>query len=166
MDGQDSRTAGRRRLDLGLRWVLAAVLVWAGLSKLVDPVSFYGAILEYQLPLRAEFLKFTAVVLPWMELFCGLLLVARIAPKATLFWVITLFAVFLLLVGQASYRGLDIACGCFDLRPFGLSEDGTVAQVLESLGFALFRNSVLLIMAVVLAAIAPLTRARETPSHA
>ncbi|MGK0190428.1 MAG: putative oxidoreductase [Verrucomicrobiales bacterium] len=142
--------AGRLQFETGLRWFLAAVLVWAGLSKLVDPVSFYGAMLEYQLPLPHVLLKITAVVLPWMELFCGLLLLAGIAPRATLIWVTALFGVFLLAVGQAFLRGLDISCGCFDLGLFGIEDGSELGHALESAGVATLRNLVLLGAAIFL----------------
>lgn len=140
----------RRRLETGLCWFLAIVLVWAGLSKLVDPVSFYGAVLEYRLPFFPILLRTTAVILPWMELFCGLLLVVGIARQATLLWVTALFTVFLVMVGQAFLRGLDISCGCFDLGLFGVREGSRLGDLLNSTGFATLRNMLLLAMVAVL----------------
>jgi uncharacterized membrane protein YphA (DoxX/SURF4 family) len=150
IDGRHGQPLGRLTVETVLRLFLAAILGWAGLSKLVDPVSFYGAMLEYQLPLPHLFLKSTAVMLPWMELFCALLLVAGIARQATLLWVMALFAVFLVMVGQAYLRGLDISCGCFDLGVFGIDEGSKLAHLLESAGFGTLRNVILLGAAVFL----------------
>ena len=126
--------------DIALRGLLAAVMVWAGLSKIVDPAGFYGSILAYQLPLPPLFLKTAAVVLPWLEIFCGLLLAANIARRATLMLVIGLFALFLAMVVQAYLRGLNISCGCLDLSPFGIPQASKTGLLLESIGFAIFRN--------------------------
>ena len=149
-------------LDAGLRWFLAAILVWAGLSKLVDPVNFYGTMLEYQLPVPHLLLKITTLILPWLELFCGLLLVTNIARQATLIWVIALFTIFLAMVGQAFLRGLDISCGCFDLSPFGIPQTSKLGQLLESVGFATLRNVGLLAAALFLWKTAAQTGSAET----
>lgn len=139
-----------RRIMIGIQWFLAIVLIWAGLSKLADPTSFYGAMLEYRLPFPTLLLKGAAVILPWMEILCGLLLVAGIARKATSFWVCAMFATFLILVGQAFLRGLDLSCGCLNLGPLGISADSKLAHTLESAGFATLRNMVFLSAALFL----------------
>jgi len=149
--GRPSATAHRNCwVDITLRGFLAVVMVWAGLSKIVDPASFYGAILAYQLPLPQLFLKGTAVIIPWLEIFCGLLLVANTARRATLVLVLALFTVFLAVVGQAFFRGLNISCGCFDLSPFGIPQASKLGLLLESTGFAILRNLGLLAAALVL----------------
>lgn len=140
----ESPIVNGKRIAIGIRWFLALVLVWAGLSKLVDATSFYGAMLEYRLPFPELFLKVCAVILPWLEILCGLLLVADIARQAATLWVCVLFATFLLMVGQAFLRGLDISCGCFNLGPLGIGADSNLAHTLESAGFATLRNIVFL----------------------
>lgn len=162
VDGHPQGTpVGGRRIDVGLRWFLAAILVWAGLSKLVDPSSFYGAMLEYQLPLPRFLLKVAALTLPWLELFCGLLIVTNIARQAVLAWVTALFAVFLVMVGQAFLRGLDISCGCFDLSPFGIGKVSKLGHFIESVGFATLRNVVLFAAALFLWRTAPPHRSEQ-----
>jgi len=139
-----------RRVIIGIRLILAIVLLWAGLSKLADATTFYVAMLEYHLPFPTWLLKGSAVILPWMEILCGLLLGADIARKATTFWVCVMFATFLIMVGQAFIRGLDISCGCFNLGILGIGADSSLAHTLESAGFGTLRNMALLAAALFL----------------
>jgi uncharacterized membrane protein YphA (DoxX/SURF4 family) len=122
-----------------LRWLIAGAFVWAALGKLANPHEFYGAIRAYQLPLPAILTRTAAVVLPWLELLCGLLLAANLRRGAALIWALVLFAVFTIVTGQAWLRGLPIACGCFDLQLLGIPRGSGLARLLESVAFASVR---------------------------
>ena len=141
--------ASRPLLALATRYLLGGLLLWAAVSKLANPTAFLGSLYAYDLPLPAGFLKVVAVVLPWLELLCGLMLLAQAWPQTTLLFVAGLFGVFVVATAQATSRGLDIACGCFDLTILGFppTAAGTV-HFLESPGFAFVRNLVLLAAAV------------------
>ena len=132
------------------RWLLGAVLLWAALGKLANVQEFYAVVLAYQLPLPSPLLKATAVVLPWLELLCGLMLLANVRTTAALAWATVLFAVFAACTGQAWWRGLHIACGCLDLRLLGIAHDSAVGVWLESAKFAFMRAALLLVVAGVL----------------
>jgi len=125
----------------GLRWLLAAILVWAALAKIANLHEFYAAILAYQMPVADPLARGVAMVLPWLELLCGLLLVAGSARRAALVWTALMFGVFVLATGQAWVRGLDISCGCFKLAFLG---DGAMAKFVESVKFACVRAVLLL----------------------
>lgn len=127
-------------LSVILRWLLGIILIWAALSKLGDPSEFFTVLLGYQLPIPNAILKIVAVTLPWMELLCGLLLLVNLWKDAALSWSLALFGVFLLVVGAAWIRGLDISCGCFNLEIIGIHGDGGLARSIESVPFAFFRN--------------------------
>jgi uncharacterized membrane protein YphA (DoxX/SURF4 family) len=127
-----------------VRWLLAALLVWAALTKLANLNEFYANLVAYRLPLPDALLRLTAMVLPWLELLCGILLVTGAARRAALLWAMILFAVFVLATGQAWARGLDISCGCFDLSFLGES----AKKFFESVGVAFFRAGLLLAGAV------------------
>ena len=122
-----------------LRWTIGFLLVWAALSKLANPQDFLGSLGAYRLPLPRLMLGLAAIVLPWLELLCGLLLLANLLTDACLLWCVLLFTVFTVATGQAWIRGLGISCGCFDLRPFGLGDDGQLARLLHSPSVAFFR---------------------------
>ena len=129
------------KFKTGLRWLLAAVLVWAALSKIANLHEFYAAILAYQMPVADPLARWVAMVLPWLELLCGLLLVAGSARRPALVWTALMLGVFVLATGQAWVRGLDISCGCFKLAFLG---DGALAKFVESVKFACVRAVLLL----------------------
>lgn len=130
-----------------LRWLLGALMLWAAVSKLAQPTEFLGSIYAYDLPLPRSWLQLVAVVLPWLELLCGLLLMANVWSETALATIIALLAVFVLATGQAWSRGLDISCGCFNLEIFGADGSARLVKFIESAAFAFFRNLVLVIVA-------------------
>jgi putative oxidoreductase len=138
----------RREVSPLLRQLLGILLLWAAVSKLANPTEFLGSVYAYQLPLPRGFLQAAAVVLPWVELLVGLLLLAGFWPQTALLIVAALMGLFVLATGQAWLRGLDISCGCFNLKVFGLTEamPGLV-RFLESVAFAFFRNLFLAVLA-------------------
>jgi uncharacterized membrane protein YphA (DoxX/SURF4 family) len=128
---------------IALRWLLGALMLWAAVSKLAQPTEFLGSIYAYQLPLPRSSLQLVAVVLPWLELLCGLLLIGNMWSETALLSVTGLFMVFLLATGQAWARRLEISCGCFNLDVFGVDRSSSLIQFIESASFAFLRNLVL-----------------------
>ena len=126
-------------LQTVLRWLLGIMLVWAALGKLANLQEFFAMVVAYQLPLPTVFIRCVAVILPWIELLCGLLLLASLRLNAALVWTVILFFTFTVCTGQAWLRGLHIACGCLDLRLVGILPGSEMAGVLESVGFAFLR---------------------------
>ena len=126
-----------------LRWLIGVVLIWAALGKLANLHEFFTALLAYRLPLPIVLAKVAAVVLPWLELLCGLLLLANHRTHPALAWALFLFVVFTIATAQAWMRGLHIVCGCLDLRLVGIAPGSGPGRFLESTGFAFFRALVL-----------------------
>jgi len=146
------KNASKLNFKCLVRWILGGLLVWAALSKLANLQDFYIDIAAYQMPLPGVALRLAAMILPWLELLCGLLLLGRIWTRAALVWSLVMFGVFVIATGQAWARGLDISCGCFNLRAFGL-DAGTgksFIKFVESVGFAFVRASLLFLGAVYL----------------
>ncbi len=133
-----------------VRWILGLLLVWAALSKLANLQDFYASLLAYKMPLPDFFLRGTAMFLPWLELLCGLMLLARIHMQVALAWAVILFSVFVIATGQAWVRGLDISCGCLDLSMLGFGTDSEPVKMMKSVWFAFFRALLLAIGAVFL----------------
>jgi putative oxidoreductase len=131
-----------KQLQTGFRVFLGILLLWAAVSKLANPLDFLASLYAYELPLPKAFLQVVAIVLPWIELLCGLLLLANLWTESALTAALGLFWVFVLATGQAWLRGLEISCGCFNLALIGLSHDSHPRLVgfLESPMFAFFRN--------------------------
>lgn len=104
-----------RRADLlwmALRWALGVLFVAASYHKILSPSTFAHEVNNYKL-LPAALVNPFAIILPWLELFCGLaLLVNRFALGAA--WLVAVMtAAFCGAVGAAVARHLNIACGCF-----------------------------------------------------
>ena len=140
--------ASQPRVRHGLQIALGLLLVWAAVSKIANPTKFLGDVLAYQVPLPRVIFRFVAAVLPWIELLCGLLLMAGSWLEAALGLASGLFGTFFFATGQAWFRGLKISCGCFDLKLLGFSADSTFVHFLESPGFAFFRNLFLVSLAL------------------
>lgn len=94
------------------RFVLASVLVLAGLAKLPRLGEFEGAVRNYRL-LPARLVHPVAVALPAGELVGGLLLAVGLATPAVALAVAGLLVVFAAAVSVNLARGRSIDCGCF-----------------------------------------------------
>src|SRR5579872_4719684 len=62
---------------------LGALFVYMGLSKALDPVSFLKLLRQYNMFDNYLLLNLIALGLPWFEVFCGILLLARLAARGT-----------------------------------------------------------------------------------
>jgi len=80
------------------RWLLAAVFLYMGLSKALDPVDFLKLLRQYDLTQTPLLLNSLAASLPWFEVFCGLLLLLGIAVRGTAMTLIAMLVPFTLLV--------------------------------------------------------------------
>ena len=133
-------------LRLVLRWVLGLIFIWAALSKIANPQDFYASTLAYRLPFPRELLALGAVILPWLELLCGLMLLSKVWSRAATAWAVILCLFFVVLTGQAWMRGLTISCGCMKLDFL----DAHTQAVFESVAFACVRAVVFLGIAIFL----------------
>jgi uncharacterized membrane protein YphA (DoxX/SURF4 family) len=121
-------------------WRLFGVMMlWAGFSKVSDPIGFLASIHSYQLPLPSSAAEALALILPWFELMCGGLLILGMWPETSRLALVGLLLVFTLVTGQAWIRGLELSCGCFELDFI----DSRYLRIIESAGFSFCRNLVL-----------------------
>ncbi len=99
---------------LGCRLALAVVFLAASLEKIANPAEFAQAVSNYRI-LPPTAVNFFSVVLPWVELLCGLLLLAGQWTRSAALVAALLFCLFFAAVSASLVRGLDIHCGCFDV---------------------------------------------------
>lgn len=99
-------------LGLVLRVYVGGVFIYASMYKISYPGEFAEAIASYQI-IPAWGVNLAAVVMPWTELLCGLLLVLGLRIKAAAAVIGSLLVVFSLAIAFALIRGLPIGCGCF-----------------------------------------------------
>jgi putative oxidoreductase len=91
---------------------VGAIFIYAGAIKAFDPMGFANDIDNYKI------LPWTigvglAFYLPWLEILCGLALVARVLYRGGLSILVALIGIFIAATIAAKIRGLDITCGCF-----------------------------------------------------
>ena len=130
-------------MAVAARWVLGGVFVVAGALKLPDPDAALRAVRAYRLlpePLVAP----VAFGLPVLEIAVGLALVAGVFVRTAAVAAAALLVVFLVGVGSAWARGLQIDCGCF-------GGGGQVAAGETAYPSELLRDAALLLVALAVA---------------
>ncbi len=95
-----------------LRLIIGGVFVFAGVVKIINPAGFATDIGNYRL-LPHEWINLLAITLPWIEVVAGLLLIVGLWSRASALVIGVMLVVFLIAIGQAVVRGLNISCGCF-----------------------------------------------------
>ena len=97
---------------IAFRLVVGGMFIWAGVSKIIDPLGFAQNIVNYRVfPEGISF--FLALVLPWIEVICGVFLILGIFRSASALLLSGFLVVFLVLIATTLVRGIDIDCGCF-----------------------------------------------------
>ncbi len=94
------------------RTMVGLVFIYASIDKIADPAYFAGSIQNYQLA-PDIFINMAAIILPWLELLCGLLLLIGVWHRPASLIITFLMIVFIIAISSAIFRGLDIECGCY-----------------------------------------------------
>lgn len=111
-------TAGVRRilthpvLALILRVYLAGIFIYASLHKINFPAEFADNIAGY-LIVPYWLVNPLAVFMPWLELVCGLFLLAGVRVRAATLLIGGMLVMFTLAVIVALVQDTPIGCGCF-----------------------------------------------------
>ncbi len=105
-----------------LRLGLGGIFLYLGVQKAIDPVAFLKVLREYDLTAKPWLLNGVAAFLPWVEVFCGLLLIAGIGVRGTSALLAILLLAFSVIVTDralAVYETQSLAfcaiqfdCGC------------------------------------------------------
>lgn len=104
--------AARIALHL-LRVFIGGLFIYAGALKAWDTRQFAFDVQNYQIIPWPDATLLLALYLPWLEIVCGLALLARRLYLGALGCLLLLDLIFLGAIGSAWRRGLDITCGCF-----------------------------------------------------
>lgn len=97
---------------LAARFVLGMVFIAAAVPKIAGPEAFAVSIEAYEL-LPVFAVNAAAIVMPWIELICGLFLIAGVHTRPSAALLGALLAFFIVAISVAVLRGLNINCGCF-----------------------------------------------------
>jgi putative oxidoreductase len=93
-------------------FIVGGIFIYAGVIKALDPIGFASDIDNYKI-LPWTISVRLAFYLPWLEIFCGLALIARRLYLGGLSILTALASIFISATIAAKIRGLDITCGCF-----------------------------------------------------
>jgi uncharacterized membrane protein YphA (DoxX/SURF4 family) len=99
-------------LTLIARLVVGGIFIYASFYKIIDPGSFAKSIWYYHL-VPGSLINLMALILPWVELLCGLSLVLGVFYRGAVAWVNVLTVIFIIALATTIVRGIDIDCGCF-----------------------------------------------------
>jgi uncharacterized membrane protein YphA (DoxX/SURF4 family) len=119
---------------LAIRLVLGIVFIYAAIDKIANPAAFAQSIYNYRM-LPEEFINLMALTLPWLEIICGVLIVAGIFVRGSALLIGFMLLVFIVAISFALVRGLDISCGCFSQEGgHGVAVDLLIRDILMFAG--------------------------------
>jgi putative oxidoreductase len=129
-------------LAVRVQIALGAVFIAAALPKLADPPGFAQAVWNYRL-FPAWTVHPAALLVPWLELLCGLCLCLGVWVRAAAAWTGALLLAFVLALGVNLARHRAVDCGCFSTQ----ARPRTDAERLADLRLDLLRDLGLLLLA-------------------
>ena len=134
-------------LSILARWLLGAAFLYLGLYKALHPVEFLKLTRQYDITQDSLLLNSIAAMLPWFEVFCGLLLLAGVAVRGTALTLAAMLVPFTLLVLHRAllleaaqnipFCAVNFDCGC------GTGKEFICRKLLEN--FVLFALSIWLL---------------------
>jgi uncharacterized membrane protein YphA (DoxX/SURF4 family) len=117
--------------------VLGATFVYLGAAKALDPVGFLKLVRQFDLPFGGLTLNAIAALLPWLEIFCGALLILGWKARGAALLLLGMLAAFTAVVtmrawgihatGALPFCSVRFDCGC------GAGEVVICTKLLENL---------------------------------
>ena len=128
-------------LTIRVQIALGVIFVAAALPKIVDPPSFAHMIYNYKL-IPWSLINPMALIMPWIELLCGLALILGIWKETARTIIAALLLTFIVAISINLMRGNAIDCGCFDVSVAGK----TTEERLADMRFVIVRDIGMLLM--------------------
>lgn len=125
---------GHAYLSLPMRLYLAFVFISACLHKIAHPGAFAVDVATYDI-LPLQLLNLMAIVLPWVELFAGVMLLVGFRARAAALLVVLMMLVFIAALAMALHAGLDMSCGCFASEGAKDADPISIKTVFRDLGW-------------------------------
>jgi putative oxidoreductase len=105
-------------LTLISRLLIGGMMIYASYYKIIDPGAFAKSIWFYHL-VPGKLINLMALILPWLELICGLALIFGYLYRGAVLWSNVLLVVFIVALSSTIVRGINIDCGCFKAAQSG-----------------------------------------------
>lgn len=99
-------------LLLAARLTLGVVFIVASIDKIASPDAFAANVVAYGL-VPYSTINLIALVLPWVELLCGIFIAAGVYVRGSSAVISILLGLFIVAIVSALLRDLKIDCGCF-----------------------------------------------------
>jgi uncharacterized membrane protein YphA (DoxX/SURF4 family) len=128
-------------LTIRVQIALGLIFVVAALPKLTDPPSFAHMIYNYRI-LPAGLINVSALIMPWVEVLCGLALILGVWTRAARSVIALLLVTFILAISWNLLRGNAIDCGCFDVSAAGR----TYEERIRDMWIVVLRDTGMLLM--------------------
>ena len=128
-------------LTVRVQIALGAIFVAAALPKIADPPSFAHMVYNYRI-LPAGLVNISALVMPWVELLCGLALILGVWVKSARNLVALMLVMFIVAISINLIRDNAIDCGCFDQSAANLTHE----ERLRDMKMVILRDIGMLVM--------------------
>lgn len=106
------RVLTSKYLALAFRLYIGGIFIYASMNKINYTAEFSESIASYQLvPFWS--VNLLAIVMPWAELICGILLITGIRSKSATAALGIMLTIFSVAISFSLLRDIPIGCGCF-----------------------------------------------------
>lgn len=99
-------------LSLLARVVVGGIFIYASLDKIANPAEFARIVYNYHLA-PGDLVNLVAIILPWLELICGLSVIAGYYKDGSILIINFMMVIFMVAIAVNVIRGVDLECGCF-----------------------------------------------------
>jgi putative oxidoreductase len=106
------RVLTSKYLALAFRLYIGGIFIYASMNKINYTAEFSETIASYQL-VPFWLVNLLAVVMPWAELICGILLITGIKSKSATAALGMMLTIFSVAIFSSLLRNIPIGCGCF-----------------------------------------------------
>ena len=101
-----------RYVVFAVRVFFGSMFIIASIEKIAYPETFAIAVEAYKL-VPISLVNIFSLMIPWMELLCGIFLLGGVFLKASASILTMLLGMFIIAILSAMMRQLNIDCGCF-----------------------------------------------------
>ncbi len=110
----DSKLLHNDYVALIIRLIIGVMFIYASYDKITTPAEFARIIYNYHL-LPGELVNLAALIMPWMELICGIALIAGIYRRGSIVIINLMLVIFAVAIAINLIRGVNLECGCFSV---------------------------------------------------